>query len=180
MKINTILSNQIKKYRPNLPTLMQLCERNYSLMMQLLLRKVALTNSENLTADKSLENVDSVGKQLKFFISSQLDYSLEIKEVTRYTTVVHIAQNNHHMTNNLHQAFEQVLSPSMVVRLYHDARVAEVNSSQNIRWIKPRYDYPNKKMHQPDEKQQSYQFLKDWLLLCLENGQLDISLSTQA
>jgi hypothetical protein len=62
----------------------------------------------------------------------------------------------------------------MSIRLYHDARMAEVNSSQNIRWIKPRYDYPNKKMHLPDEKQQINQFLKEWLQLCLQQGQVPV------
>lgn len=39
----------------------------------------------------------------------------------------------------------------MTVRLYHDAMVAEVCSSQQIFRFKARYDYPNKKLHQRDE-----------------------------
>ncbi len=34
----------------------------------------------------------------------------------------------------------------MTVRLYHDAMVAEVCSSQQIFRFKARYDYPNKKV----------------------------------
>ena len=51
----------------------------------------------------------------------------------------------------------------MSVRLYHDAMVAEVCSSQQIFRFKARYDYPNKKLHQRDEKHQINQFLADWL-----------------
>ena len=39
----------------------------------------------------------------------------------------------------------------MTVRLYHDAMVAEVCSSQQIFRFKARYDYPNKRLHQRDE-----------------------------
>jgi hypothetical protein len=62
----------------------------------------------------------------------------------------------------------------MVIRLYHDARLAEVISNQDIRHIKPRYDYPNNQMHQPDEKQQINVFLKEWLQLSLQLGQSEM------
>ena len=53
----------------------------------------------------------------------------------------------------------------MTVRLYHDAMVAEVCSSQQIFRFKARYDYPNKKLHQRDEKHQINQFLADFAIL---------------
>ncbi|EGK18313.1 hypothetical protein SFVA6_3999 [Shigella flexneri VA-6] len=64
--------------------------------------------------------------------------------------------------------------PSMTVRLYHDAMVAEVCSSQQIFRFKARYDYPNKKLHQRDEKHQINQFLADWLRYCLAHGAMAI------
>ena len=64
--------------------------------------------------------------------------------------------------------------PSLTVRLYHDARVAEVCSSQQIFRFKARYDYPNKKLHQRDEKHQINQFLADWLRYCLAHGAMAI------
>jgi hypothetical protein len=63
---------------------------------------------------------------------------------------------------------------SMAVRLYHDAMVAEVCSSQQIYRFKARYDYPNKKLHQRDEKHQINQFLADWLRYCLAYGAMAI------
>jgi hypothetical protein len=49
-----------------------------------------------------------------------------------------------------------------------------VISNQDIRHIKPRYDYPNNQMHQPDEKQQINVFLKEWLQLSLQLGQSEM------
>ena len=62
------------------------------------------------------------------------------------------------------------MKAELTIRMYHDARVAEVCSSQQIFRIKPRYDYPNIAMHQCDEKRQINVFLSDWLLHCLRNG----------
>jgi hypothetical protein len=64
----------------------------------------------------------------------------------------------------------------MSIRLYHDARLAEVLTTQDIRQVKPRYDYPNIQMHQQDEKQQTNQFLNEWLHLCLRLGQVNVEL----
>ncbi|MDD0441623.1 DUF1249 domain-containing protein, partial [Shigella sonnei] len=40
--------------------------------------------------------------------------------------------------------------------------------------FKARYDYPNKKLHQRDEKHQINQFLADWLRYCLAHGAMAI------
>lgn len=144
------------KYQPRLSTLMNLCETNYMMMLKLL-------------ADKEL-----VGEQRAFFISDFLSYSVTVNEVTRYTSLVTIAQDALVMGSHL----SDLLCPSMSIRLYHDARMAEVITSQNVRQVKPRYDYPNKQMHHPDEKQQINQFLKEWLQLCLRLGQVKVALFT--
>src|SRR5690606_6836260 len=44
--------------------------------------------------------------------------------------------------------------PTLTVRMYHDARLAEVIAFARQRRVQPRYDYPNPLMHQPDEKSQ--------------------------
>lgn len=51
------------------------------------------------------------------------------------------------------------------VRLYDDARVAEVIRYQDQRRLRGRYPYPNARMYQPDEKRQSNLLLHDWLCL---------------
>ncbi len=64
-------------------------------------------------------------------------YQLTIKESTRYTTLVEIRQ--------MAPVVSYWSLPFMPVRLYHDAMVAEVCSTQQIYRFKARYDYPNKK-----------------------------------
>ncbi len=58
----------------------------------------------------------------------------------------------------------------MRVRMYHDARMAEVVSCAGVRRVEPRYAYPNERMHQPDEKAQWNRFLADWLALGIDHG----------
>ena len=152
------MSVVVKKYRPHLPTLMTLCEVNYMLLLRVL-------------ADK-----EHVGEMRCFFISDFLSYRVQVNEVTRYTTLLTINQEANIDGYNLTELFR----PKMVVRLYHDARMAEVISNQDVKQIKPRYDYPNDKMHLPDEKQQINYFLKEWLQLCLKLGQVHFDITKNA
>jgi uncharacterized protein YqiB (DUF1249 family) len=149
------MSVVVKKYRPHLPTLMTLFEVNYMLLLRVL-------------ADK-----EQLGEQRCFFISDFLSYRVRVDEVTKYTTLLTINQEANIHGYNLTALF----CPKMVIRLYHDARMAEVISNQDVQQIKPRYDYPNSKMHLPDEKQQINYFLKEWLQLCLQLGQVQINLN---
>ncbi len=143
-----------KRYQPNLVSLMALCANNYMLLLKVL-------------ADKS-----QVNEQRCFFISDALSYKINVDEVTRYTSLVTIEQSS---TNTLlNESIAHILKPKMTVRLYHDARMVEVISSQDVRQVKPRYDYPNDQMHQQDEKQQINQFLNEWLHLCLDMGQVKV------
>jgi uncharacterized protein len=60
--------------------------------------------------------------------------------------------------------------PRMLIRLYHDARSAEVVECHRSRHFRPVYDYPNKHMHMPDEKAQVNRFLTEFLSWCLRHG----------
>jgi uncharacterized protein YqiB (DUF1249 family) len=51
----------------------------------------------------------------------------------------------------------------MRVRLYHDARVAEVVAYQDQRRIQPEYEFPNERMLHKDEKRQANRLLHDLL-----------------
>ncbi|NRP26463.1 putative dehydrogenase [Marinobacterium sp. xm-d-420] len=59
---------------------------------------------------------------------------------------------------------------SFVIRLYHDARMAEVVCLKRRSQLLGRYDYPNDAMHQPDEKYQLNQHLAEWLGHCATQG----------
>jgi hypothetical protein len=154
------------KYRPNLVSLMTLCANNYMLLL------------------KVLAGNDKVEQTRSFFISDFLSYSVTINEVTPYTSLITFKQESlsaitstpnpspHQLPHHIRHAFD----PRMSIRLYHDARMAEVISTQDIRQVKPRYDYPNSQMHQQDEKQQTNQFLNEWLYLCLQLGQVKLAI----
>jgi hypothetical protein len=56
----------------------------------------------------------------------------------------------------------------------------EVGMFQSHRQIAPRYQYPNDRMFQQDEKSQQNRFLADWLEHCLQNGRSSLDLSVPA
>lgn len=59
---------------------------------------------------------------------------------------------------------------SIVVRLYHDARMAEVVCMKRKQQLSGRYEYPNAQMRHPDEKYQLNHHLAEWLSYCVSHG----------
>ncbi|MEI8634113.1 DUF1249 family protein [Vibrio sp. PP-XX7] len=131
-----------KAYHVDLPELMRIYETNYAKLNALL---------------PSMPRVEDV----RCYQAQRMHYQLEVMEVTKFTTLVKICQSDDVAVFPL---------PTMSVRLYHDARVAEVCSTEEMKRLKPRYDYPNEKMVQKDEKVQNNRFLADWLTFCLKHG----------
>jgi uncharacterized protein YqiB (DUF1249 family) len=92
-----------------------------------------------------------------------------VTERSRYTTSLEIAEFG--------QRLDWGLSAEFCVRLYHDARMAEVIAFQRQRNCAVRSAYPNSRMHLPDEKKQWNILLSEWLKHCLAHGHtLDITL----
>ena len=60
--------------------------------------------------------------------------------------------------------------PTIRIRVYHDAKSAEVIEFQNQRRFQAIYDYPNAKMRQRNEKAQINRFLSEFLAQCLNHG----------
>lgn len=137
----------MRRYTPEFPAMMRLCEMNFAQLRRLLPRQ------------------DEVGESMVYCVNDA-GYRLTILESTRYTSLVEIQQ--------VAPAVSYWSLPTMTVRLYHDARVAEVCASQQIYRFKARYDYPNRKLHQRDEKHQINQFLADWLRYCLAHGSMSV------
>ena len=79
-----------------------------------------------------------------------------------YTTTVSINQIKREANWNF--------IPSISVRIYHDAKSAEVVRVENEKVFHGAYEYPNKKMRQPDEKEQINKFLGEILSICLAYG----------
>ncbi len=130
------------RYKLDLKSLHSTCEANYARFMRLF-------------PDYETRN------SREFFIG-QARVQLDVAERCRYTTIFRVLQrgSDSHWLGGL----------KIEVRLYHDARMAEVGMFQSHRCKDGRYQYPNAGMYQQDEKCQQNQFLADWLEHCLLNG----------
>jgi uncharacterized protein YqiB (DUF1249 family) len=60
--------------------------------------------------------------------------------------------------------------PKLTVRMYHDAKLAEVLAWEGHKRLRPRYVYPNRTMYYADEKLQINEFLGELLSACLSEG----------
>ena len=137
-----VQSARNKDYRLNLAELHAVCEANYARLL-CLFPDYETSNSRD-------------------FIVGPASVSIEVVERCRYTTIFRINQQ---------QAQARWLGSLRVeVRAYHDAGMLEVGSFQSHRRIQGRYQYPNDKMFQQDEKSQQNRFLADWLEHCLAQG----------
>lgn len=87
--------------------------------------------------------------------------SIKVLERSPYTTLLRLRQGPDAPWG---------LNPGFTVRLYHDARCAEVVEYQRARHFKAVYAYPNDAMRQRDEKVQVNRFLGEFLSHCLRNG----------
>jgi len=134
----------VKKYAPDLSRFMRLCETNYLQLIKLL--------PVNFTRRQSYA----------FSAGQNIDYQIDVLEQSPYTSLLRVRQ--------LCENQPDFMTPIIRVRLYHDAKLAEVCASQHIFHFQPKYDYPNDKMHHKDEKLQVNLFLADWLKFCIEHG----------
>lgn len=139
-----MIATRNRRYVPDLAGLLRCCEMNYVRLSQL------------------LAQLRVVGDEIGWALDGQTSVVAVIDETTPYTALVTLSQHR--------PGTPAYLLPSMRVRLYHDARVAEVLTSQQISKLAPRYDYPNAKMHQRDEKYRVNHFLGEWLALSRRIG----------
>lgn len=95
--------------------------------------------------------------------------SIRVTERSKYTTTLAVVQES--------LLSELLPKPTISVRLYHDAKMAEVLSFQRNRHMKAHYEYPNDKMFHPDEKSQLNRFLGEWLEFCLRSGRALIQIT---
>ncbi len=134
-----------KRYSIDLPAHMAECDANYLRIMKLFpnLRENDVSVFGVMIADQTAE------------------VSIAVLERSPYTTLIKLRQ--------LPEA-PWGASPMMTVRLYHDARNAEVVEYQRARHFKAVYAYPNDSMRQRDEKVQVNRFLGEFLSYCLTHG----------
>lgn len=133
-----------RRHVPDLKALQRTCDTNYLALMKLLPRRAV------------------VGESVSVGISEQVLFVLRVLETAPYTWHVSIEQCT--------PGLPCFMRMKVRVRLYHDVRMAEVCASQQIFTLRPSYDYPNKNMHHPNEKEQVNLFLAEWLKCCLYHG----------
>jgi len=144
-----------KAYRVDLSALMAVCETNYWRLRKLLLPEFPrFTNG-----DVFVFSLPSPGR------SEERLLRLKILERSPYTTTLEL---NEIISDKSLSRWG--LSPQLTVRIYHDAKTAEVISFQQQKNFFGRYDYPNAQMRQQDEKFQLNNLLAEWLHHCIQFG----------
>tara|TARA_B110000305_G_C19076193_1_gene464005 strand:+ start:220 stop:678 length:459 start_codon:yes stop_codon:yes gene_type:complete len=133
-----------RRYTVDLLDLHALCEANYARMLQLF-PTYEVSNSRQLAIDEG---------QIIF----------DVMERCRYTTTFRIRK-----LGPLSVTYGAVV---VDLRVYHDAKMAEVVSFQANRQLAGRYTYPNDKMYQRNEKQQQNRFVAELLAFCLAQGRV--------
>ena len=133
-----------KKYIPDLKEFMALCASNYAKLSRL----VSMVELE-------------VGQGFALEIDKQPNLLISLEQKSKHTVTYRLQQDSEKIS----------LKRRYLVRMYHDAKVAEVLSGLNQGMLPPVYPYPNNQMKQPDEKIQLNRFLSEWLNFCLEFGQ---------
>lgn len=136
-----------ERYRVDLLELQAACEANYVRLMRL------LPDMRNQPDTRRIAM--SQGDRLLGVLV------LTVVESCPYTTTVQLRQED---------CLPWLPVPKMDVRVYHDARMAEVIGAEHARRFRGIYSYPNAQMHQPDEKNQLNLFLGEWLGHCLSCG----------
>ncbi len=135
-----------ESYRVNLPLHQAQCEANYYRLQKLL---------QGMQQDT-----------YRFCVArGQTDWlqDLQVLERSPYTTTLLLSLHSS-------QVSAWLKMPRLTVRMYHDARLAEVLAWEGHKRLRPRYAYPNPAMYQSDEKLQVNQFLGEWLRLCIDEG----------
>lgn len=135
------------KYSTDLAGQMAETEANYARLMKLL---------------PSFDSADSREFAVELPGQQSVHFLLTITERCRYTTMLEFCQQQ--------APYEWAPAPRFSLRVYHDARMAEVVAFRQHRRLMQRYQYPNDNMFQRDEKAQLNKLLGEWLTHCLTYG----------
>lgn len=136
-----------ERYKVDLPSQMAECEANYARLTK-------------LVADKSKD-------EFRFVVArgnQQWLHQLRVSERSPYTTTLELSRAA------INPGSDWLAMPKLTIRMYHDAKLAEVLAWEGHKRLRPRYEYPNQSMYHSDEKYQLNRFLGEWLSICLEQA----------
>jgi uncharacterized protein len=143
-----------ERYKVDLPLQMAECEINYARLHKL------------LSLELSKESIEQCDEFCFSVVRGEQEwqYQLRVLERSKYTTTLLLIQTAITNTSLWLQP------PRLTVRMYHDAKLAEVLAWEGHKRLRPRYQYPNQSMYHADEKLQINQFLGEVLARCLSEG----------
>ncbi len=133
-------------YKVDLATQLAECDANYARLLKLLPK---LGSESEWTIGVGSERPH---RQVK----------IQVVEATKYTHTLEICE--------LSEVSSDLAAPTMTVRVYHDVCMAEVIAFNRHWRARQRYEYPNGRMLQVDEKRQQNLYLGEWLTNCLQHG----------
>lgn len=137
----------MKRYIPDIAKHGALCEANY-VRLQRLLKDAADSTYEFRWLDQH---------------GNQIDVDIDVIERFKYTTTIRLRKQLHNVPSPMNNV-------ELIVRLYSDARMAEVVTLSQGKQFAGVYRYPNEQMYQIDEKQQANHYLAEWLSHLLAHG----------
>lgn len=140
-----------ERYKVDLPLQMAECETNYVRLSKLLVNN----------------QLPALQNEFRFMVARGEQHWLHLLRVIErspYTTTLELSRTALDTSSNW------LKMPKLTLRMYHDAKLAEVLAWEGHKRLRPRYDYPNQAMYQNDEKYQLNRFLGEWLTVCLEHG----------
>jgi len=154
---------QKNRYKTDLRGLHALCEANYARLLRLF--------------------PDYEARNTRGFTLRGVRVQIDVLERSRYTTLFHL--NSVRSSQAGTDATPTGAAPAddsplwlpplrIEARAYHDAGMLEVVTFQSEARIAARYSYPNRGMHQEDEKRQQNAFLAEWLAHSLHHGEADL------
>ena len=137
-----------KRYSIDLNAHMCECEANYARLMRLM---PMLAEGDRSAFAMALGE-------------SEPRVNLRVVARHKYTTVIELSQEN------AREDARDLPETRLGVRVYHDAKSAEVIAFQDQRGFQAVYAYPNRQMRHPDEKVQINRFLGEFLRMCIAHG----------
>jgi len=144
------------RYKTDLRGLHALCEANYARLLRLF--------------------PDYEARNSRSFTLQGARIQIDVLERSRYTTLFRLNSVRSPHTSAPRGEDDPNWLPALRIeaRAYHDAGMLEVVAFQSEARIAARYSYPNRAMHQEDEKRQQNAFLADWLAHSLHHGEADL------
>ena len=163
-----------KRYSVDLASHMAVCDANYQRLSRLAPKAFEGARPEGDTSrqEEELGRVRLLLGQSEAALKNSPVVEFVVLERSRFTTLLRLTLGRESDLGALPESawLSRITSPHMTVRVYHDARSAEVVAYQSQNHFHGFYEYPNLRMRQRDEKAQLNRFLAELLDVCLEHG----------